>query len=422
MHTSYSLAIILILVIVLTIFSTAFHNISYASTQRSPCNCVVFRLDDVQDDWIDNSQLSVMNMFISKNQPLSLGLIMNSVGQDADIVEKLSDGKKKGLFELSLHGWKHVDYTSLSLQEQEYALKLANEKMEKLFGTPSDVFIPPYNAFNSDTLDALNDLGIKMLSAGLDYDNSPYNTLYPNYNNDHRSATIYHLPETVEFKMYEDEHANWIKTPVEAIIKGAENDISIRGYSVIMTHVQDYALSEDGQFVDKLSQQDLDDLGYLIDYFTLKSIKIATFAQIAGFGNCGDNIEDSNNGSSNPSSLDRIYEYALSVTNKQNETVMHTVPTDSVFISAKISNSSNEKAKCLIVLQILDPEGFAIFIGWKEVALEEGEVTDVGWSLISDKPGDYIASSFIINNNLEAPEMISSKISKKFVVLENLTI
>ena len=89
---------------------------------NTQCKCVVFRLDDVQGDWIENAQLAPMNLFISKNQSLTLGLIMNPVGNDTKVINKIHEGQEKGLFELALHGWNHVNYTTLSAQEQKDTL------------------------------------------------------------------------------------------------------------------------------------------------------------------------------------------------------------------------------------------------------------------------------------------------------------
>ena len=96
------------------------------------CDCVIFRMDDVQDYWIEPAQIAPMNLFISKNQSLSLGLIMHTVGNDSKIINKVGEGYHKGLFELALHGWDHIDYSKLTEQEQQYSLQKANEKMKTL--------------------------------------------------------------------------------------------------------------------------------------------------------------------------------------------------------------------------------------------------------------------------------------------------
>ena len=79
----------------------------------------MFRFDDIQDSWLDDVQVAMLNLFISKNQSVTLGVIMNYVGNDSKIINKVREGDKKGLFELALHGWNHVDYTKLSEQEQK---------------------------------------------------------------------------------------------------------------------------------------------------------------------------------------------------------------------------------------------------------------------------------------------------------------
>src|SRR5690348_6459102 len=67
------------------------------SNNNMGCKCVVFRMDDIQDGWIDNAQMAPMNLFTSKNQSLSLGLIMNYLGNDSKFLDKVHQGEQKGL-------------------------------------------------------------------------------------------------------------------------------------------------------------------------------------------------------------------------------------------------------------------------------------------------------------------------------------
>ncbi|HYT01747.1 MAG TPA: hypothetical protein VEL70_02475, partial [Candidatus Acidoferrum sp.] len=104
------------------------------------CNCVVFRMDDLQDNWIRPAQITGMNLFLSKSIPLSLAIIMNSIGNDSQIIDKIKAGinRPNALFELGLHGWNHVNYANLSERGQEDTLKKANAKMVQLFGSKSN--------------------------------------------------------------------------------------------------------------------------------------------------------------------------------------------------------------------------------------------------------------------------------------------
>src|SRR4029079_8612159 len=108
---------------------------------NSKCNCIVFRLDDIQDYWLNSVQSAVMDLFLSKGQNLSLGLITHAIGNDSKIVDKIEAGLNKRLFELDVHGWDHVNYSKLSQNEQKVSLYNASSKIEKIFGIKPDVFI-----------------------------------------------------------------------------------------------------------------------------------------------------------------------------------------------------------------------------------------------------------------------------------------
>ena len=103
-------------------------------TIQNGCNCVIFRLDDVQDYWLSSIQTTVMDQFIKKNQPVSVGPILNYIGDDLNVVSKVKQGHTLGLFDLYVHGWNHVDYSQLDLTTQIHTLQKANDKMDKLFG------------------------------------------------------------------------------------------------------------------------------------------------------------------------------------------------------------------------------------------------------------------------------------------------
>lgn len=96
---------------------------------------------------------------------LSAGLIMHDVGNDSKILQKIKEGLNKGLIELDVHGWDHIDYTTLGEREQLASLSRVIEKMQELFGKNSSIFIPPLSVFNSNTLKALSTLKLNILSS-----------------------------------------------------------------------------------------------------------------------------------------------------------------------------------------------------------------------------------------------------------------
>jgi peptidoglycan/xylan/chitin deacetylase (PgdA/CDA1 family) len=255
---------------------------SNSDSHRILCGCVIFRMDDVQDFWDVQGQLAPMDLFISKNQTLSLGLIMHAVGNDSKIVNKVREGYQKGLFELALHGWDHIDYTQLSEQKQRDSLQKANEKMSYLFGTTSRIFIPPNDPFNNDTLKAMGQLGIQILSSveyednNFDHNNSVFVAGGKTFNN----SMIYHVPGTILFKDYVN--GSWVANPTNKILNALSVNIEKYGYGVVVLHPQDFVKSGvyNRTLVDILDQNEVKELSSLVNLLLSKNIHIVSFSKL----------------------------------------------------------------------------------------------------------------------------------------------
>jgi peptidoglycan/xylan/chitin deacetylase (PgdA/CDA1 family) len=254
------------------------------STHRILGGCVVFRIDDIQDYWIEQAQLAIMDLFLSKNQSLSLGLIMNIVGNDSKIINKLREGYQKGLFELDLHGWNHVDYTKLNEQKQRDTLQMANEKMRYLFGKASRIFIPPLDPFNNDTLKAMRQDGIQIISS---LENDPPDNLIWSIadGKTYHNNTIYHIPGTILFKGWDVQNRTWIKRPINELLSALSANIEKYGYAVLVLHPQDFAKLVNGVRVDILDQSEIKDLSTLVNFLLSKNIHILSFSKL--ISQCG---------------------------------------------------------------------------------------------------------------------------------------
>jgi peptidoglycan/xylan/chitin deacetylase (PgdA/CDA1 family) len=301
------------------IFNTA-HASTISPFSSNSCNCIIFRMDDVQDYWLSSVQTAVMNLFLSKNQSISLGLIMHDVGNDSKIVSKAKEGLDKGLFELDLHGYDHIDYTKLSEKGQTDSLYQANAKMQKLFGIKSIVFIPPFDVFNYDTIRAMKEDGIRIISSAAHEENSfnQNKSIFTaknhantndgetmvitvrnnnNYYNSDVSAkdhnnktsqtsnqTVYHIPATIFFKDYEN--GKWVGTPLKDIIGNITKNIAKYGYAVVVLHPQDFAKLKGGgatTSINSVDEKEISDLSKLIDYFLSKDMKIVPFHRVIPF-------------------------------------------------------------------------------------------------------------------------------------------
>jgi peptidoglycan/xylan/chitin deacetylase (PgdA/CDA1 family) len=214
----------------ITVFFLAVIFAAYEMPQAKalPCNCVVIRMDDVQDFWLDNAQISAMNVFTTKNIKMTPALIMNYYGNDPTVVSKVREGYNSGLFELALHGWDHVDYTKLSLSAQQTTLSQSNTKLFGIYGTTSQIFVPPYNLFNTNTLQAMKNTGYTMISSDKSHDAYPFTDTYG----------IKHIPATIDFGYTSGSH-RVIRSSTE-ILNAINTDVVQKGYAVFYFHQQDF--------------------------------------------------------------------------------------------------------------------------------------------------------------------------------------
>ena len=82
------------------------------------CNCVAFRLDDIQNGWLYDVQIEVLDKFMEKNIPLTIGIIGNYLeGDMANHVKKITN-ENDSLIEIANHGWLHEDFTILDKKTQ----------------------------------------------------------------------------------------------------------------------------------------------------------------------------------------------------------------------------------------------------------------------------------------------------------------
>jgi peptidoglycan/xylan/chitin deacetylase (PgdA/CDA1 family)/glycosyltransferase involved in cell wall biosynthesis len=227
-------------------------------------------MDDVEDSWTEFANLTLMDIFISKSQSLSPGLIMNRIGANPKLISKIREGIQRGQFELALHGWDHVEYTNLSEQEQHDSLKKANEKMQQLFGQKSNIFIPPLNFFNDSTLNAMHKLQIRIISSGVDNDKNIFYTTGPGSSYRGIYQRIYHFPQTASFEIFGGSNQQLSQVSVNRTLSDVDFSIKKYGYAVITIHVRGLSVDE----------QQIDNLKYVIDSILSKNIKIVSFSKL----------------------------------------------------------------------------------------------------------------------------------------------
>ena len=86
-------------------FSSASYlsNPNHIPSLPKSCDCVIFRMDGIQDYWIEQGQIAPMDLFLSKNKSLTTGLQIDSIGNDSKIIDKVKEGFNKGFFATKLY-------------------------------------------------------------------------------------------------------------------------------------------------------------------------------------------------------------------------------------------------------------------------------------------------------------------------------
>ena len=245
------------------------------------CNCVVFRLDNVQDFFISDVQVEVLDQFIQRNQSFSLGPIMNEFGADDVVVNKTITGFNSGLFEISVHGWNHNDFAQESLEDQRSDLQLAQDKLEGIFGSDSTVFIPPFNMFNADTLTALNDTDFEIISSSVAEDTGPH-FIADGFSDIVDSLGLYHVPNSVVFVDFGEDPP--VRISNSQILDDIDSSIASRGYAVVTVHSEDIAQElGNGTKINIVNATFMNDLNFVIDGVLLKNYTIRTLDQVVQF-------------------------------------------------------------------------------------------------------------------------------------------
>lgn len=155
---------------------------------------VVFRYDDFTLT-NDKVQDSILQKFVENETPLVLGVIpFNDSGQaidkmDHQRLQALKSLVSNGLVEIAAHGFNHKkniygEFKGLTKNQQFSLLSKSKSFLDSTFITKTVTFIPPWNLYDSTTIDVLKDLNFKLISS------DKYGCIYEN--------GISYLPHTID--------------------------------------------------------------------------------------------------------------------------------------------------------------------------------------------------------------------------------
>ncbi|MGI0063109.1 MAG: polysaccharide deacetylase family protein, partial [Nitrosotalea sp.] len=232
------------------------------------CNCVAFRLDNVQDYWLDTVQTKIIDSFDSKDAGITVGVIGKAFGNDSKLVNYLKSKTPDGNIDVAINGWSFEDFTTFTKDQQSGLLEQSKTKMSSILGITPTVFMPPYEKTNSDTLYAMssNDIGIISGSPALKI---PQNL----------TGTIHNYPANVfAGVLAQGTNQSMLNNKILSSVSDA---IKTNGYAVVILNFQDYAQGNASAKTNTPDMEKIQNLQLLIDTIRNNGYRITTIGNMA---------------------------------------------------------------------------------------------------------------------------------------------
>ncbi|UVS69626.1 polysaccharide deacetylase family protein [Nitrososphaera viennensis] len=243
-----------------------------AQTPGERCKCVAFRLDDIQDYYLQKIQIRLMDEFEKRDLPLTVGIIANYFGQDEKIVSYVKQGVAAGRLEVANHGWNHEKFTLYSQGEQSDLMARTNDKLNSILGFRPLIFIAPYNAVNNSTFAAAKENAILYVSANMTLDRPPYHE---------KSDGLLHYPETTVTGDLSGDGARWLSYSHERTMEEIKRGIDENGFAVVTMHPMEFALRDGLNFRDEIDERQMEELDLLLKAISEQGYEITTLGDLA---------------------------------------------------------------------------------------------------------------------------------------------
>ena len=289
-----------VVMLILAALSLSSHTFAAQATSTAPneapvsCNCVAFRLDDIQDYFLTKAQIAVITTFEQRNASLTVGIIGNHFGDDIVItgflLDKLDaddDHNDDFSIEIANHGWNHEDFTLFTKEEQSALLQQTDAKIRDVLGLKPVVFIPPFNSVNDATTEALIENDFHFMSANTT--NFPASFLQANQNKSkgihdmtttESTDTILHFPSVANTGDLNADNTEWLGKSHEETFAAIIASMDELGYAVVTMHPMEFASRTGTAYQNEVDVTQIRELELLMDDITDAGFEIVTVSQI----------------------------------------------------------------------------------------------------------------------------------------------
>ena len=249
------------------VVSSASDSFRQIESPDETCNCVAFRLDDLQDFYLVDIQQELIDLFLSKNVPLTVGIIGDNFGNDVDLVNFLkTTTESSDLITIVNHGTAS-NITTMDKDDQFDLIQNTNNHISDVLGmTP--VFIPSFGNYNADTIFALEKTDMHYVSSISSFDLEPYS-----FNDD-----LLRFPATTSSGFIESGRA-WHGIPTNQTFNDVKFSIRDYGFAVLL-NPHEYSQRNGWVFEDQLDISQSYELSTLIDEVHGYGLKVVAIDQI----------------------------------------------------------------------------------------------------------------------------------------------
>ena len=255
------------------------------------CNCVAFRLDDIQDYFLTKAQIAVITTFEQRNASLTVGIIGNHFGDDIVITgflqDKLDDDDDHISIEIANHGWNHEDFTLFTKEEQSTLLQQTDAKIMDVLGLKPVVFIPPYNSVNDDTTEALIENDFIFMSANTTNYPASFLQAYQKESTGvhdmtatESSGSILHFPSVANTGDLNADNTEWLGKSHEETFSAISASMDELGYAVVTMHPMEFASRTGTAYQNEVDFTQIRELELLMDDIRDAGFEIVTVSQI----------------------------------------------------------------------------------------------------------------------------------------------
>lgn len=236
------------------------------------CNCVAFRMDDIQNYWLLDPQLEVLETFREYNVPVTIGVIGESFEEYiANYVQNVTSSENSYI-EIANHGWTHENFAILDKNQQNQLIKNTNDRIFNETGLLPKTFYPPFGETNNSTLEVLREHNFTTMSSTFGSSPPPYPLVI---------SDIQHFPATALTADYVKETEMFQGLQYNQTLTDIQNSQIKFGFSVVALHPQEFSMIENGTYVDKINPDQIHELVLLIKEIQKSKLKTVFVSQIS---------------------------------------------------------------------------------------------------------------------------------------------